>query len=36
MALVMGRTGSSRNEAEAALEASRGVLAQAIEFIKKK
>ena len=36
VALVMGRTGSSRNEAEAALKASRGVVAQAIEFIKKK
>ena len=35
VALVMSRTGGSRDEAAAALEASRGVLAQAIEFIKR-
>jgi N-acetylmuramic acid 6-phosphate etherase len=35
VALVMSQTGCSRNEADAALKASRGVLAQAIEFIKK-
>jgi NACalpha-BTF3-like transcription factor len=32
---VMSRTDCSPNEAAAALKASRGVLAQAIEFIKK-
>jgi N-acetylmuramic acid 6-phosphate etherase len=35
VALVMSRTDCSPNEAAAALKASRGVLAQAIEFIKK-
>jgi N-acetylmuramic acid 6-phosphate etherase len=35
VALVMSKTGCSRAEAEAALKASRGVLAQAIEFLKK-
>ena len=34
VALVMSRTGGSRDEAAAALEASRGVLAQAMELIK--
>src|SRR6266404_650333 len=34
VALVMGRTGGSRDEAAAALEASRGVLAQAMDLIK--
>jgi N-acetylmuramic acid 6-phosphate etherase len=36
VALVMSQTGCSRIEADAALKASRGVLAQAIEFIKKR
>src|SRR6266436_6641801 len=36
VALVMSQTGCSRIEAESALEASRGVLAQAIEFTKKR
>ncbi len=35
VALVMSQTGCSRDEAAAALEASRGVLAQAIALIKK-
>jgi N-acetylmuramic acid 6-phosphate etherase len=35
VALLMSRTDCSPNEAAAALKASRGVLAQAIEFIKK-
>ena len=35
VALIMSRTDCSPNEAAAALKASRGVLAQAIEFIKK-
>ncbi len=35
LALVMSQTGCARGEAEAALEASRGVLAQAIAFIKR-
>jgi len=34
VALVMGRTGGSRDEAAAAVEASRGVLAQAMDLIK--
>lgn len=34
-ALVMSQTGCSRIEADAALKASRGILAQALEFIKK-
>jgi N-acetylmuramic acid 6-phosphate etherase len=36
VALVMSRTGCSRIEAETALAASRGVLAQAIELIEKR
>jgi N-acetylmuramic acid 6-phosphate etherase len=35
VALVMSQTGCSRNEADAAIKASRGVVAQAIGFIKK-
>jgi len=35
VALVMSRTGCSRDEAAAALKANRGVLAQAMEFVKK-
>jgi N-acetylmuramic acid 6-phosphate etherase len=35
VALVMSRTGCSRDEAAAALKATRGVLAQAMEFVKK-
>ena len=34
VALVMSQTGCSRNEADAAIKASRGVVAQAIGFIK--
>ncbi len=36
LALVMSLTGCSRDEAAAALRATRGVLAQAMEFIKKR
>ncbi len=36
VALVMSQTGCSRNEADAALEASRGVVAQAIGSIKER
>jgi N-acetylmuramic acid 6-phosphate etherase len=36
VALVMSQTGCSRNEAEKALEASGGVLAQAIELVEKR
>ena len=35
VALVMSQTGCSRNEADAAIKASRGVVAQAIGFIEK-